>query len=103
MNLDMLKSTTITATTGVTLGENAANKTRLHKIVLRKNGTAVTAGIAGFGNEDASPAAKTRTYTGSTTADVVIELDGIVADKGALVVTASIADLVDVTWSAVGR
>ncbi len=68
MNLDMLKSTTITATTGVTLGENAANKTRLHKIVLRKNGTAVTAGIAGFGNEDASPAAKTRTYTGSTTA-----------------------------------
>ena len=100
MDKNLLKSVTLHATSAVTLGTSGAGKSRLHRLVLRKNGTAVTATVTGFTDEDNT--ARTRTYTGSTTADVVIDFGvlGELADKGALTVQASIADLVDVTWSA---
>lgn len=100
MDKNLLKSVTLHATSAVVLGANAAGASRLHRLVLRKNGTAVTATVTGF--QDESGTARSRVYTGSTSADVVIDfgLPGELADKGALTVQASIADLVDVTWSA---
>jgi hypothetical protein len=95
-DLDQLKMNTLTATTAVTLGEDAAAKTRLFRLIIRKNAVAVTADVAGFGNE--SDAAKTLQFTGLTTADTVIEFGGARATVGALKVTASVADKVDVIW-----
>lgn len=81
-------------------GSTAANDTHLMGIIILANGTAVTAAVAGFGNE--SGTAKTVTFTGSTTADVFVNLSGLALlnTKAKLSVTASVADKVVVLYRA---
>lgn len=91
-------ATKLTAITAVTIGAGAAADTVLHGILIEANATAVTATIAGFGNE--AGAAKNIVLTGSTSQDVFIrDLDAL-NTQGALTVTASVADKVTVLWSA---
>lgn len=91
-------ATKLTAITAVTIGAGAAADTVLHGILIEANATAVTATIAGFGNE--AGAAKNIVLTGSTSQDVFVrDLDAL-NTQGALTVTASVADKVTVLWSA---
>jgi len=93
-----LNATVVEQTTALTLGDAAAKKAALYGFSILLNGTAVTLQVAGFKDEDGD--AKTLTFTGSTTVDTHVSFggNGLVADAGALIVTASVADKVIVHW-----
>lgn len=87
----------IEQTSALVIGGGAANDSYLLSIIILLNGTAVTATVAGFEDEDGD--AKSIVFTGSTTADVAINLGaGLINTKGALTVTASVADKVIVNY-----
>lgn len=88
-------------TTALIIGGSAANTAYLLGIIILANGTAVTVDVAGFEDEDGD--AKTIRFTGSTTADVVLNFgSGILNTKGALTVTSSVADkAIILYWAAV--
>lgn len=88
----------LTGTGAITLGAAAANVTEFMGAVILKSAGPATLTVAGFQNE--SGVAKSLVFTGSTTLDTVINLGGLAlrADLGALTVTASVADVVAVTW-----
>lgn len=89
--------TKLTGIGAVTIGGGVTSDTVLARVIIEKNATAVTATIAGLVNE--SGVAKTILLTGSTTDDVVRDVD-MLNEGGALTVTASVADKVTVLWTA---
>lgn len=70
----------------------AAGDTALLTVIIFKNATAATLTVAGF--QDESGTARNLVFSGSSTQDTVYELHGIVNGKGAMTLTASIADVV---------
>lgn len=99
-----VKSWLLTSTSAVAIGASSvANDMRIFGLVIFANAvTAVTAAVAGMGNE--SGTAKTLTFTGNISGtdarEVIIDFGskGIVNDVGALTVTASVADKVLVLY-----
>ena len=92
-----VNATKLTPITAVPIGAGAAGDTVLHGILIELNASAVTATIAGFGNEVS--VAKNMVLTGATATDTHFkDLDSL-NNIGALTVTASVADKVWVFWS----
>ena len=90
----------ISSTSATTIGGGSADDTLLMGLIILQNATAVTAGIAGM--QDDTGAAATVTFTGSTSQDVFLPFGGlgIRNDKGALTITASVANKVIVLYRA---
>lgn len=92
-----VNATKLTAITAVTIGAGGVGDAVLHGILIELNATAVTATIAGFGNE--ASVAKNMVLTGAIATDTHFkDLDSL-NNIGALTVTASVADKVWVFWS----
>lgn len=83
------------STGAVTLLENSANNCEIKRVLILKNGTAVTCTIAGVSDESGN--AVSIVLTGSTTVDTIYELD-LVNTKSQFSLTASVADKVIVSY-----
>lgn len=84
-------------TSATVVGGGSASDTYLLQVTLLKNATAVTVTLGGF--QDHAGAAKSVVLTGSTSEDTVLAFGaGLLNTKGALTVTASVADKVIVSY-----
>lgn len=90
--------TVLNGTAAVTIGGVGADTTILQGIVLIKNAGPATVSIAGF--EDQVGNAKSLLFTGSTTADVVIDFGskGLINSQGSLICTPTVTDTVAIMW-----
>lgn len=86
----------LSVTTAVGIGAGASGDTVLEGILILANATAVTATLAGFG--DQAGAAASIVLTGSTSQDVWYPMRWL-NTVGALTVTASVANKVVVSWT----